>query len=70
MTEDQVSEIKLLAKYFSRTRVILDPDLNKLLELDDIYSEIYNANRIQKDFQSAQIMAFMGVIAKVIYDKK
>ena len=57
---------RLLAKYASHQRIVDDPDLEKLLELDDMRREVYEDHRIPTDFATAQLIAEETVFRHVI----
>jgi len=57
---------RLLAKYASRQRLADDPDLEKLLELDDLRRSVYEDHRIPTSFAIAQLIAEETVFRHVI----
>jgi hypothetical protein len=61
-------KIKLLANFFAKSRIINDTDLDKLLELDDKWKEIYQEFRIKKGFLDASLLANEAVI-KIVYEE-
>lgn len=65
--ENHERKIDLLAKFFygNGIRHEDDPDLDKLLELDDLKNEVYQNNRRQS-FELAAIKANKAVIEKVL----
>lgn len=58
-------EIKLLSLFFSRQRVIGNPQLDKLLELDDLATKIYSENR-RNGFSEASLLANEAVIREIL----
>lgn len=54
----------MLIKYWSRRRVMDDPDLEELLRLDDLFKSIYQANR-RIDFGTAADMGMECVIKEI-----
>lgn len=59
-------QIELLAKFFSKARIIDDPLLDKLLKLDDLRQKVYNEHRIKKGFYQAELLANEAVIIVVL----
>jgi len=53
---------RLLAKFWATNFHEGDPDLETLHEMQDIYQEVYQANRLKKSFNEARIMGFEAVI--------
>lgn len=64
---DIEEKIKILAKFFSKTRVEGDPYLDRLFQLQDYWDEVYNDNR-KLSFEKATILANEYIINKVISD--
>ena len=57
---------RLLAKYASHQRLVDDPDLEKLLELDDLRRGVYEKHRIPTSFATAQLIAEETVFRHVV----
>lgn len=67
MTEQ--NKLRILGKFFSKSRNEGCPHLDNLFALDDYWKEIYEQNRIRLSFEAATILANECVIAKVFsYD--
>lgn len=63
--EKRIAErMPVLIKYWSRRRVVDDPDLEELLRLDDLFESIYQANR-RIDFGMAADMGMECVIKEI-----
>lgn len=61
-------KMRLLAKFFSKSRNEGDVMLHRLFDLDDEWDKIYKENRIRLSFAAAEILANEVVIAKVLSD--
>lgn len=48
---------KILAKFFSNYRMEDDPDLNILLDLDDISKNVFDENKYKMSFDEARLKA-------------
>ena len=48
---------KILAKFFSNYRMENDPDLNILLDLDDIFKSVFDENKYKMSFDEARLKA-------------
>ena len=46
---------KILAKFFSNYRMEDDPDLNILLELDDISKSVFDENKYKMSFDEVRL---------------
>ncbi|MDF3076146.1 MAG: hypothetical protein K0S09_35 [Sphingobacteriaceae bacterium] len=58
---------QLLAKYFAGHRIEGDPQLEKLFELDALWTAEYQSNRIALGFEKAKLLANEGIINKVLH---
>lgn len=63
---DLQSKIIILSKFFSKERIQGDSLLEKLFELDDIWSKVYEENRIKYSFSTAKEMANEKVLTHVL----
>lgn len=57
-------KIKITALFFSKQRVIGNPQLDRLLELDDLWTKIYNEHR-RYGFSEASLLANETVIREI-----
>ena len=62
---DLQSKILILSKFFTKERIQGDSLLDKLFELDDIWSKVYEENRIKYSFSTAKEMANEKVLNHV-----
>ena len=51
--------------FVQKARVVDDPRLDRLFELDDLYQKVYSDNRIRHDFFIAAQMAYMAVFNEI-----
>lgn len=60
------SYIKILSKYMTGLRQEKDQDIDKLLFLDGLYSEVYEKHKISMGFLPAAKLAYTRVINAVL----
>ena len=65
---DKQNKIILLSKFFAKDRIQGDSLLEKLFELDDIWSKVYEENRIRFSFSTAREMANERILNHVLSD--
>ena len=65
---DKQNKIILLSKFFAKDRIQGDSLLEKLFELDDIWSKVYEENRIKFSFSVAKEMANERILNYVLSD--
>ena len=66
---DEQNKIILLSKFFAKDRIQGDSLLEKLFELDDIWSKVYEENRIKFSFSVAKEMANEKILLHVLSEK-
>ena len=60
------TKIIILSKFFSKERIQGDSLLDKLFELDDIWSKVYEENRVKFSFSVAKEMANEKILLHVL----
>ena len=65
---DKQNKIILLSKFFVKERIQGDLLLDRLFELDDMWSKVYEENRIKFSFSVAKEMANKRILNYVLSD--
>ena len=65
---DKQNKIIILSKFFAKDRIQGDSLLEKLIELDDMWSKVYEENRIKFSFTAAKELANERILNYVLSD--
>ena len=66
---DKQTKIILLSKFFAKDRIQGDSLLEKLFEIDDIWSKVHEENRIKFSFSVAKELANEKILLHVLSEK-
>ena len=66
---DKQNKIILLSKFFAKERIQGDLLLEKLFELDDMWSKVYEENRIKFSLSVAKVLANEKILLHVLSEK-
>ena len=66
----KIMDNKLLADFLSKCYSIESPNIDKILELEDLFEKVYHDNRIRIGFGEANIKAYLAVIEFLQSEKK